>query len=304
MSSNVLLYGKATKGYKAGGFNYASPRMSGLTFQPERVMSYEIGAKSDLRVGNVPVRFNISAYQLNYKSIQRAQGDNVPNGCPGSGDPFCNTTGLDQGAITYNIGKARLRGVEVETAVRPLAGFDLSASYSYTKGKYLDYTIAVPADPVSGPQVVSKLTCAGRVPIPQGVNAPVTLIDLSCAPFPFTPKHQVSITARYEHKLAADAGAIVATVTYSHASRAWSAPTSLPGAVDGYVDSYDVVNASIDWNGMLGTPIDARVFVTNLTNTTYRISNTAGDDGSLGFSTAIYNEPRMYGLSLRYRFGE
>lgn len=304
MSSDVLFYGKATKGYKAGGFNYAAPRASGLTFRPENVMNYEIGAKTDLRLGGVPVRLNISAYQLNYKNIQRSQGDNVANGCPESGDPFCNTTGLDQGAVTYNIGKARVRGVELEAAVRPLLGFDLSGSYSYTKAKYLDYSLAVPSDPTSGPQAGSKLSCTGRVPIPQGANAPITVVDLSCAPFPFTPKNQFSITGRYELALAGNSGQIVVSGTYSHADRSWSAPSSLPGAVDGYVDGYNVVNASLDWNGVLGLSVDARFFVTNITNTTYRISNSAGDDGSLGYSTAIYNEPRMYGLTLRYRFGE
>jgi iron complex outermembrane recepter protein len=148
-------------------------------------------------------------------------------------------------------------------------------------------------------------TCTGPVTIPRGATAPTTFIDLSCAPFPFTPRNQFAINARYAHELG-DAGTLVLSGNYSHADRNWTAVATLPSKhPDGYIDSYDVFNASIDWNGLFGSGLDARLFVTNLTNQTYRISNRATSlDTSSGFSTAIYNEPRMYGVQVRYRFGE
>ncbi len=304
-NDDVLLYGKATKGYKAGGFNYAAPRLTGLTFGPEKVMSYEIGAKTDLRLGSVPIRFNVAAYQLNYRDIQRANGDNVANGCPDAGNPFCNTTGLDQGAITYNIGKARVRGIELETTARLFPGFELAGSYSYTKAKYRDYTLFIPADAPGGPQIDVAQTCDGPVPIPEGVNAPLTAVNLVCSPFPFTPKHQFAISPRYSIEMGEGLGTVVLSGSYSHASRAWTAPATLPGAEPGgYVDSYDVFNAAIEWNDIGNYGVDARLFATNLTNTTYRISNSNGDAQVTGFSASIYNEPRMYGVSLRFRFGQ
>ncbi len=300
----ALIFGKVTRGYKAGGFNYAGVRTGGLTFDPEYVTSYELGAKTDFRVGDVPIRFNVAGYQLNYRNIQRANGDNVANGCPDSTNPLCNTTGLDQGAQTYNIGKARVRGIELETTARLLPGFELSGSYSYTKAKYLNYFLNFPPDPLTGPQIGVKQTCNGPVTIPRGVTAPETLADLTCSPFPFTPKNQYSVNARYAIELA-DAGTVIISGSYSHADRTWTAPASLPsGEPGGYIDAYDVFNASVDWNSMFGTSIDARAFVTNLTNQTYRISNSNGMDASLGYSTSIYSEPRMYGLQIRYRFGD
>ena len=310
-SRNILVFGKVTRGYKAGGFNYAAVQPAGQIFKPERVTSYEIGAKTDFRVGTMPVRFNLSAYSLDYQGIQRANGDNVANGCTDVvvTNPRCaltgNTTGLDQGAITYNAGTARVRGIELETIVRPLKGLELAGSYSYTDAKYKKYYLMMAPDPVSGPQVGVKQTCDGPVAIPQGAGAPGVLINLSCSPFPFTPKNQFSLSARYSFDLGSDIGSVVLGGVYSHSGRAWTAPASLPSQLpSGYVDAYDVVNISIDWNGILGTPLDAHFFVTNLTDTTYRISNSNGDDQSLGYSTSIYNEPRMYGLALRYRFGE
>jgi iron complex outermembrane recepter protein len=256
----------------------------------------------------VPIRFNISAYDLEYSGIQRANGDNVANGCtPGGGGPGrCldtgNTTGLDQGAITYNAGSARVRGIELETTARLFPGFELSGSYSYTDAKYTKYFLNIPADPVSGPSVGVKQTCDGPVAIPTSGTG--VLVNLTCSPFPFTPKNQFSIGARYAFKIG-NAGEIVLNGTLSHADKAWTAPASLPSqAPSGYIDSYNVVNASIDWNSVMGSHIDARFFVTNLTNETYRISNSNGDDTSLGYSASIYSEPRMYGVSIRYRFGE
>src|SRR5690606_26502893 len=44
-NDDTLFYGKVTRGYKAGGFNYAAPRQ--LTYEPEFVTSYELGMKAD-----------------------------------------------------------------------------------------------------------------------------------------------------------------------------------------------------------------------------------------------------------------
>jgi len=300
---NALVFGKVTHGYKAGGFNYAGPSVRALTFNPEYVTSYEIGVKSDFRMGSVPVRLNVSGYQLNYRDIQRAAGENTPNGCPNAANPLCNTTGLDQGAITYNAGRARVRGLETEIVARLFPGFELSGSHSYTKGKYREYLLAVSPDPATGAGNGIKQTCTGPVSIPRGVGAPITFLDLSCAPFPFSPKHQFSINARYEADLG-DARMVV-SANYTHADKNWTAVTILPEAGrGGYVDAYDLVNASVEFNGIYGSGLDARLFVTNLFDKTFQVSNTASSlDGSTGYSTAIYNEPRMYGLQLRYRFG-
>lgn len=313
---NALLYAKVTKGYKAGGFNYAGVRPDGLTFAPEYVKSYEIGAKTDFMLGSVPVRFNLSGYRLDYDGIQRAAGDNFANGCdssatlPNPAEPAnCNiagnVTGLDQGAITYNAGTARVHGIELETTARLFPGFELSGSYSYTKGKYLDYQLTLPPDPPSGSGNAVRQTCSGPVTVPRGIGIPGAVLDFSCAPFPFIPKNQFAINARYSHELEGGIGTLVLAANYSHADKSWTAVTTLPSQGNGgYIDAYDLVNASIDWNGVGGSTTDLRFFVTNLTNTTFLVSNTASTvAGSGGFNDAVYNEPRMYGVQLRYRFG-
>jgi iron complex outermembrane receptor protein len=47
--------------------------------------------------------------------------------------------------------------------------------------------------------------------------------------------------------------------------------------------------------------VDLSLFVTNLTDKTYR-TNVIQQYNATGYSTAIFGEPRMYGVSLRARF--
>jgi len=50
-----------------------------------------------------------------------------------------------------------------------------------------------------------------------------------------------------------------------------------------------------------GTPVDLTVFGTNLTNKTYRTSNSNVWNSILVRST-LYGEPRMYGVKARFSF--
>jgi len=52
------------------------------------------------------------------------------------------------------------------------------------------------------------------------------------------------------------------------------------------------------------TSVDLRACVTNLTNSTFLVNNTASSrSSSTGFDDSVYNAPRMFGFQIRYRFG-
>jgi iron complex outermembrane recepter protein len=63
----MLAYGSATRGFKSGGFNLASPE-AGRGYAPEWVWSYEGGLKSI--VANGRVRLNAAAFQTDYTDLQ------------------------------------------------------------------------------------------------------------------------------------------------------------------------------------------------------------------------------------------
>lgn len=296
ITDGSLLFGKISRGYKAGGFNMAGVRQEGLTYGPEYVTNYEIGSKSDFHLGDAPARLNIAAYHLDYDGIQRAGNDNAFNN-------FQNAAGLDQGARTFNAGTARIRGIEVEASVMPVEGLEFSGSYALADGKYKTFLIDVPPDPL----VTTKDSCTGVLPVPSPYlpGAAAIKADLSCIPFPFLPKNQFSLNARYEHALPGTAGTLVGIAGYSWVDRQYSTSVSTEaGEPRAWLDSYGVLNLSVEWQDLLGYPVDLRAFATNLTNKTYRIGNSNLTDTAFGSSASTYGEPRMYGMSIRYRFGD
>ena len=67
---------------------------------------------------------------------------------------------------------------------------------------------------------------------------------------------------------------------------------------------YSIVNLNAALKNAFGQPLDLGFFVTNLTNKTYRIGADANmQRSSIGAEGSIYAAPRMFGFSMKYRFG-
>lgn len=114
----VHVYAKYATGYRAGG---ASSRTANYqAFGPEDVKSYEVGFKSDLL--DHRVRLNLAGYimdrknsQVDISSIQATATGNFNN------------------LVTINAaGNTKIRGIEADLTVNPVAGLTLNASYAYT----------------------------------------------------------------------------------------------------------------------------------------------------------------------------
>lgn len=71
----------------------------------------------------------------------------------------------------------------------------------------------------------------------------------------------------------------------------------------GWVIAYRVFNLGGNCDGIEGSPIDASFFMTNVTNKAWSESVLPSCVG-VGIRNGRCNEPRMYGVSLAYRFGE
>lgn len=77
-SDDTMIFGSVSKGYKAGGFgtDNVTESVQGVAtsgaeldpFDPESILSYEIGAKGDLAGGKV--KYGISAYTYRYEDLQ------------------------------------------------------------------------------------------------------------------------------------------------------------------------------------------------------------------------------------------
>jgi len=72
-SPEALIYASISAGFKAGGFDLSTIGSPG--FQPETLLAYEIGAKTDLF--DERVRLNIAGFYYDYKNIQVTQYQSI-----------------------------------------------------------------------------------------------------------------------------------------------------------------------------------------------------------------------------------
>ena len=115
-TDTVTLYAKAGSGYLSGGiFNLRQ-------FKPETLIQYEIGAKTEWL--DRRMRLNVSAFRSDYKDLQQSATDPA--------------TLLYQ---TFNVGKARVTGIEVELTALPVDSVTLTANYGYTDFKYRSFVL-------------------------------------------------------------------------------------------------------------------------------------------------------------------
>lgn len=105
LTPGALVYGEASKGYKAGGFN-TLPIPGHTTFDDETSMTYETGLKTDWL--NHLMTANLALFHTDWNDMQM----DVPTGAPG---------------VFYldNTSKAKSQGGEFELTVRPLSGLSL-----------------------------------------------------------------------------------------------------------------------------------------------------------------------------------
>jgi iron complex outermembrane receptor protein len=61
---------------------------------------------------------------------------------------------------------------------------------------------------------------------------------------------------------------------------------------------------NLNWHGVGGGPVDLSLFVTNVADKKYFTFATDLYDSVLGFASEVQGVPRMYGASVRYRFGK
>jgi iron complex outermembrane receptor protein len=124
------VYGSAGRGFKAGGFNAASPPGS-EAYGEERAWNLEAGLKTTWMNGRLSV--NAAAFRIIWDDMQL----NVPN--PVVPAQF----------YIANVGGARSSGLEMDVSARPAAGIDLYASGGLTRARFEEGSAAGGVD-VSG----------------------------------------------------------------------------------------------------------------------------------------------------------
>ena len=97
-------------------------------------------------------------------------------------------------------------------------------------------------------------------------------------------------------------GELVANASYVYQSRVTFAGNNF-GLLYAFQNGFGLVNMRTDWNNFLGKTFDVGLYVKNLTDKVYALER---DDltAAFGFVSTVYNDPRTYGIDLRWRFGK
>jgi iron complex outermembrane receptor protein len=127
-TSDYMLYGSWSRGYRSGGFSGRglTPASATTPFNPETVNSYEVGAKTawfDRRL-----LFNVAVFYTNYKDIQ----ENITE----SGGSTGNIT------IVKNAASAKMKGVELDFTGKPLEQLIIRGSLGYLNSHFSGFTNA------------------------------------------------------------------------------------------------------------------------------------------------------------------
>jgi len=283
-STDLLFYAKYARGYRQGGLNFTNPGVE--SWAPEKTDNFEIGGKASFR-GAVSGYFNVAAF-YNKLVNQQIFAALLP-------DDANAAAGLAGGNAVINAGKSRIYGAEVDASVLFFDSLRFDLGYSYLNTKI---TAADPAANRGDGTPLGQLL----------VGSPfitITPTSILGAPFAYTPKHHLTATATYTLPLDEKYGRIAISGTWVYTSSSindYSSPAFVNGQPLGYTPANDLINLNVDWKGIAGSPIDASFFVTNLTNKTINVANTSAWR-SAGVAEVLLNQPRLYGLRLRYSFG-
>ncbi|MDB5682745.1 MAG: hypothetical protein JWM75_443 [Sphingomonas bacterium] len=262
-TDKVMAYAQFSTGFKGGGINprpYFASQVQ--PFGPETIDAYELGLKTDLF--DRRARVNISAFYNNYKDIQLTllscpQFNPTP---PGPGVP-----GLPC-ALPANAGDAEVKGIEIETSLRPVDGLLIDGSLSYLDFKYTRI------DPAAGG--------AGGVVI--GYVAPYS------AKWKWSGGIQYGIDLGGRGTLTPRFDAAYTSAIYTNAVNA--ASNRVPG--------YTVANARLTWQNS-DKDLDISAEVTNLFGK-YYLLNIFDLSGNSGYATGQPGRPREWALTVTKRF--
>jgi len=273
---NAMVYGKIARGYKAGGFTGLAANPANFYYDPEYVLSYELGAKSDFEVAEMPLRLNAAVFLSDYDDMQRV-----------APETFDGAIGL----ATLNAGEAQIKGFEMDFILLATDRVRLMGNYSYTDAEFKKFMVPRQA-------ATPQQDCTGR-----GISGG-ELGDYSCMPFSEIPKQQYSLSLAYELPLDVSVGTVEASVTYAWVDDRYTAALSVPEAEPGaWLDDFGLVNASISWRDIFESSFDVQLFGTNLTDEEYRVAN-SNVWNQFAFKNSMWSEPRMYGLRATYRWGD
>ena len=125
-TKDAFLFASVTRGFKSGGFNFTARNPVGLTFLPEWITTYEVGAKTDWF--DRRLRVNVSVFRNDWTNLQVNQSISIP----GVTTPFQQAS---------NAANARLTGFDADITAKPWDGWTFTSSVTWLPdAQYVNFT--------------------------------------------------------------------------------------------------------------------------------------------------------------------
>ncbi|WP_232313722.1 TonB-dependent receptor [Sphingobium sp. TCM1] len=251
----INMYATYAKGFKSGGFVDNAYRNPTIPLEPEKAENYEIGAKS--RLFDNKLDLNIALFKQTTKNLQ-------------------NFSGAGGIAHTYN-GTLKMKGLEVESVIRPVEDLRLTANYTHLVGKYTD------------------------------LRDPLVNLDYSGNPAKFAPRDSFTVGAAYTGRLA-NGATLTPQADFNFSTRISTDDANTLRLYDNlHSDTRGrTLNARLNYETADGR-FQIGLWGKNLTNN-YQIVNADDITAFLavpGNGTTYWkiftNTPRTYGLTLSFR---
>lgn len=281
VTDDLFLYAASRKGYRAGGINtpgFGTGLKPVQFFDPDEVIDFELGVRSDWSAGDVRGRLNASYFYAKSSDVQYTlNGVQTLPTCdpsnpvtPASPDGDCDPNNdPNLTVLLINAGDTITQGGELEFTVMPTEGLSLGVNATLVDQKTDSFS--------PDPSVSWKF--AG---------------NSNEIPFYYQPELSYNANLRYVLPLDPALGEMVFNADYF-----WSDSLRF---TDYETEEYDLVNLRFDWNSVAGSSWDAGIYVRNLGDEDAVISSSLST-ASMPVRSVTYNDPRVYGVNIRYRFG-
>jgi iron complex outermembrane receptor protein len=270
----TLVYVAHRRGYRGGGFNFGNVPTPNFDpslqfYGPETLTDFEVGLKTRFQAAEVRGAFDLAVFtgkDQGYQFQVASTGVCVP---PGS------TTCLPLAGLILNVADLRISGFEADGSLT-YSGLTFGTNFAYTK---VDVARAYLPE-----GFIKAYTDAF------GANPPLPQISVSD-----TPRWQVNGNVAYDFPNPVFDGTLSFNLDVHHQTSYLTTNLVVPG--------YTTVDSQLILANPRGLPIDVRLFVRNLLDATY-FSGSSSNAASTGIFTYVKAPPRMYGIAVRYRFGE
>lgn len=266
VDDEVMLYGSATTGFKAGGFDARANNTNSWEFEEEEATSIELGMKSSLL--NNTLEANISFYRTSYDNLQVSQFD---------------------GVLGFNVGNAKdtlVQGVEIDG--RWLITPELTMNYAIA---FLDHEFR---DFTNG-------NCYSRQ-VPDGDITPNgQLCDYTGKSGQYTPKYTANFSLDYVKPVSVGIFEYFRSSFGLYHSAKQNVDVNLNPLYD--VDAYTKLNLRL---ALEGENWSVALFGKNLTNekTLTYVGNVPLSGSNFGTDTfyGFVDRPRVYGIQVNYQY--